>query len=56
MTYSHLVTDPAAAGVVQSLDPVTRTVTFYYDTDIALSGGPAIEFTDYTIEITGYAG
>ena len=53
MTYTYQVTDSFAAGVVQSFDSDTRTITFYYDTDIALSGGSAIEFTDYTIEITG---
>ena len=53
MNYTYQVTDSFAAGVVQSFDSDTRTITFYYDTDIALSGGPAIEFKDYTIEITG---
>ena len=53
MTYTYQVTDPSAAGVVLSFDSDTRNITFYYDADIALSGGPAIEFRDYTIEITG---
>lgn len=53
LDYSFSVTDAAGTAAIQNFDSVTRTFSFYYDADILLSGGPAVEFVDYTITVQG---
>ena len=52
-TYS----DDTGSTIIQNLDSETRTFTFYYDTDLILSGDPAVtEYTDYTVTIFATVG
>ena len=56
MLYSYSFTDDTSSGIVQAFDSATRTITFYYDTDIALSGGTGVEYLDYQVTISATVG
>ena len=54
--YTYNFDDVAGQSAVQNFESSLRTFTFFYDSDILISGGVGVQFKDYLVTVTGTVG